>query len=254
MTTKQKRPGPTRREVLKYGSATAVVLVVGCGSSDDPEPGGSPDAGPVGDGGSTVDCTVTPEYTEGPLYVNTGDVRRDITEGLPGAAMMVRLILVDAVTCQPLSGLAVDLWHASPEGLYSGVDNGILVPGAPDTAGETYMRGRQITDDAGQLSFETVYPGWYPIVPPHLHFTAPFGDGTAFTWQFFLDDAFSDQVYTTVAPYDTRGTHPVRTEGSPPDLILRPDGSPNAPIIDRVVGIDLSALGPVACEYDRPCP
>ena len=65
-------------------------------------------------------CVLTPEMTEGPYYVDDMKVRRDITEGLPGAPLSLRLSVLDASTCKPIKGAAVDIWHASAGGKYSG--------------------------------------------------------------------------------------------------------------------------------------
>lgn len=201
-------------------------------------------------------CTVTPTYQEGPFYINTlklGLERSNLTEGIMGAPLRVRLKLIEAQTCKPCQNLLVDLWSANPRGRYSGVDNALLVEGAEDTRGETFMRGHQFTDRDGVVEFETLFPGWYELTPPHLHFTTQMSDERAYTWQFFIDDTFSDQVYTTVAPYSDRGVHPVRTsdgDRTVDSLTVTPTGSYSSPIIDMVVGIDTSQLLDRASEYE----
>lgn len=166
----------------------------------------------------------------------------------------LRFTLVDAATCEPLAGLPVDVWSASPTGAYSGVDNAVVVDGEPDTTGETFLRGRQIADAAGRIEFATLYPGWYPVTAPHFHFTAPFDDERSFTWQFFLDDGFSDEVYSTVEPYAQRGPHPVRVDSDgrsiDPSIVVVPTGPPAEPTIERVVAIDLEALTRRPDEYE----
>lgn len=230
-----------RRDFIKTGSAAALMLATGnqaaCG------------------GVANTMCEVTPTYQDGPFYVNTlklGLERRDVTEGLAGAPLLVRLTLIDARTCAPLSDLAVDIWSASPRGLYSGVDNSLVLRGGADTQGETYMRGHQFSDEAGEVLFESLFPGWYEVTPPHIHFTIPFPDGKGYTWQFFLTDDFSERVYTTVEPYKQRGAHPTRTSGvrrAYDALILTPTGPPHAPVIDAVVGIDMENLEKRADEF-----
>lgn len=230
-----------RRDFIKSGSAAALVLATGnqtaCGATSD------------------TMCEVTPTYQDGPFYVNTlklGLERRDVTEGLAGAPFRIRLVLIDARTCEPLEDLAVDIWSASPEGLYSGVDNSLVLRGGPDTQGETYMRGHQFSDENGEVIFESLYPGWYEITPPHIHFTIPFPDGKGYTWQFFLTDDFSERVYTSVEPYKQRGAHPTRTSRvrrAYDALILTPTGTPEAPMIDAVVGIDMENLERRADEF-----
>ena len=240
----------SRRSVIQAGSLTLVALVAGCSGDDLAETDAASHSADAVDP-DAIDCIVTPDQQTGPFYVNA-ETRRDVTEGMPGAKMVVRMQLVDAAQCLPLAGLPVDIWSASAEGLYSGVDNSIVRRGGEDTQGETFMRGRQVTDDSGVVVFETLFPGWYEVTSPHFHFTAPFDEESSFTWQLYLDDTFSDTVYTTVAPYDERGVHPNRTDDRnvPSELVITPTGTPVEPMIDLVVGIDLDDLSGPPPEFE----
>jgi protocatechuate 3,4-dioxygenase beta subunit len=40
---------------------------------------------------------------------------------------------------------------------------------AADHTKEHFLRGRQTTDVKGTVSFESIYPGWYPGRAPHIH-------------------------------------------------------------------------------------
>lgn len=236
-------PDLSRRVVLVRGSLATLAWWTGCASSTDEGTTTDSDVPSI-----PTDCTVTPSFTEGPFYVNTADlVRRDLTEGIAGTPFRVRLQIVDVATCQPLADLPVDLWSAHPRGMYSGVDNSLVIADGPDTQGTSYLRGRQVTDAYGIVEFETLYPGWYEVTPPHLHFTAPFDERSSFTWQFFLDDDVSDLIYTTGAAYLDRGTHPVRVEGGfaafvGDGAVVTPSGDADAVVLDIVVGIDLGGL------------
>src|SRR4051794_13022109 len=59
-----------------------------------------------------VSCVLTPELTEGPYYIGGEKLRRDIREGHPGTLLSLRLRVLDAATCKPIKGAAVDIWHA----------------------------------------------------------------------------------------------------------------------------------------------
>src|SRR5207249_6075801 len=108
-----------------------------------------------------VTCVLTPEQTEGPYYIANEKVRRNITEGQPGAPLVLRLFAVDASTCRPIKGAAVDIWHADAGGVYSGFGSG--------SGNRTFMRGIQKTDAKGLARFRTVYPGWYRGRTVHIH-------------------------------------------------------------------------------------
>src|SRR4029077_3445043 len=49
-------------------------------------------------------CILTPEMTEGPYYLAGEKLRRNITEGRPGTRLDLRLQVVNATTCAPISG------------------------------------------------------------------------------------------------------------------------------------------------------
>jgi protocatechuate 3,4-dioxygenase beta subunit len=156
-------------------------------------------------------CVVRPEMTEGPYFVDgqmeRSDIRTEPTdgsvkEGVPLTIAFALAQITDA-TCTPLPGAAIDIWHCDALGVYSGVSD----PGF-DTAGQSWLRGCQVSDENGRVEFTTIYPGWYSGRAVHIHFkirTTVTGNETyEFTSQFFFDDALSDQVFTQ-APYNTKG-------------------------------------------------
>jgi protocatechuate 3,4-dioxygenase beta subunit len=157
------------------------------------------------DGQSALACVLSPEMTEGPYYIANEKVRRNITEGQPGAPLTLRLTVLDASTCKPIKGAAVDIWHASAAGAYSG-------EAANNTVGRTYLRGIQRTDGQGLALFKTVFPGWYPGRTVHIHVKVHVGGNVVHTGQLFFQDSFTDSVYKR-APYKARGTRNVRNAG-----------------------------------------
>ena len=146
---------------------------------------------------SALACVLTPEMTEGPYYLPGEKIRRDITEGLPGAPLELRLTVLDASSCKPVKGAAVDIWHASAAGRYSG-------EAANNTVGRTYLRGIQRTDAHGLARFDTVYPGWYAGRAVHIHVKVHAGGTVVHTGQLFFRDSVTAAVYRR-APYKARG-------------------------------------------------
>lgn len=128
-------------------------------------------------------CRLLPEETAGPFpadgsnrqngaVVNVlrqeGVLRQDLRTGFAGLEgraegvpldLTIRLVNVDAA-CAPLAGRALYLWHCDAEGRYS-------IYNLPDT---NYLRGLQISDSAGAMTFRTILPGCYQGRWPHLHF------------------------------------------------------------------------------------
>jgi len=160
--------------------------------------------GPAGVASGAVTCILQPELTEGPYYIDGEKVRRNITEGKPGVKLMLRLTVVDASTCTPIKGAAVDIWHADAAGVYSGFGAG--------TSSRTFLRGVQRTDANGLAIFQTVYPGWYPGRAVHIHVKVHVGGNVVHTGQLFFSDRTTDAVYRR-SPYDKRPNRNPRNSG-----------------------------------------
>ena len=169
--------------------------------------------GPAAVASGQVTCVLTPELTEGPYYIDGEKVRRNITEGKPGAPLTLRLVVVDASTCRPIKGASVDIWHADAGGVYSGFGAG--------SGNRTFMRGIQKTDAAGIATFQTVYPGWYQGRTVHIHVKVHVGGNVVHTGQLFFNDTVTDGVYRRT-PYTKR---PNRTTRNAADSIYVNGGS-----------------------------
>src|SRR5438093_3909909 len=85
---------------------------------------GSAEGGPAGVASGAVTCVLTPEMTEGPYYISGEKNRRNVTDGKPGVPLALRLSVVNASTCKPVKGAAVEIWHADASGVYSGFGAG----------------------------------------------------------------------------------------------------------------------------------
>lgn len=204
-------PTPNRRTVL---TAIGVGLVAGCSAADTsarrPEPPTVEASGRAT--GSAPSCVLTPEGSEGPFYVDTDLVRRDIREGRPGVQVELRITVVDATSCRPLQDAAVDIWHADALGVYSGVQG---------DDGSRFLRGIQRTDPSGVAAFTTIFPGWYDNRSVHIHVKVHIGGAEIHTGQLYLADEVTAAV-AAVTPYAER-TVP-RTHNDD-DFLFRRGGS-----------------------------
>jgi protocatechuate 3,4-dioxygenase beta subunit len=210
----------TRRGFLAgtLGGVGAVALLHGC--SDDAggaiaDSGGTPGA----DGGAQ--CTVYPQETEGPYYLDPSAVRRDVTEGKPGAATQLVVTVLGANGCAPLAGVAVDIWHCDAVGVYSGYPGQL---GGLDTTGMTFLRGTQVTGADGKASFDTIYPGWYPARSTHIHFKVHLSASSEATSQMYFPEAVTAAVYASGAyaargPKDTTNAADSAAGGNLPPLL-----------------------------------
>ena len=207
-----------RQSLLELGGLAAAMAGAGAWAGEkllEPDAAGAAavGGGPAAVASGLVACVLTPEMTEGPYFVSRDKVRRDITEGRPGAPLLLRLTVLDVSSCKPIKGAAVDIWHADVGGLYS-EESGL------GTAGQTFMRGIQRTDAHGIANFRTVYPGWYTGRTVHIHVKVFLGGRTVHTGQLFFADLLTDAVYER-SPYDRR---PNRDTRNSTDSIFRNGG------------------------------
>ena len=138
-------------------------------------------------------CVLTPEATEGPFYFDPKLARSDITEGKPGASLLLTLQIVEAKDCAPVPWARVDVWHADGLGLYSGYAD----QETGSTMGETFLRGTQFSATGGEVRFTTIYPGWYPGRTPHIHFKVFVEKHGVFTGQLYFPESITEHVYAT---------------------------------------------------------
>lgn len=214
-----------RRQALRWLGGAGVAGLIGCG-------GGSGDGDSLSDtssdtetdttatGGtstSSSSCSLIPEETAGPYpgdgsntsngsvanaLALSGIVRSDIRSSIAGATgtatgvvLTVTINLVNTnASCASLEGYAVYLWHCDALGRYSMYSSGVT--------DENYLRGVQVTDANGQLTFTTIFPGCYSGRWPHIHFEVYRSANTATSFsnklrtsQLALPESACDAVY-----------------------------------------------------------
>ncbi|SRR6266545_4025350 len=192
----------TRRAFARtvLGGLGAVAVLSRCRGAD-ASAAPSRDAG-VTDGRSVrAACTVYPQETEGPYYLDLDLLRGDITEGRAGTPLSLAMEVVSAATCAPLKGVAVEVWHCDASGLYSGYPGQL---GGVDTRGQTFLRGTQVTGEDGRVRFDTIYPGWYPGRTTHVHFKVHVSSTSVATSQMYFTEDLSAAIYRA-SPYAAHG-------------------------------------------------
>lgn len=163
---------------------------------------------------ATGALTEIPEETAGPypgdgsngpdVLESSGVVRSDIrssfgesTTTAQGVPMTLTLTLLDiAAGGGPMEGVAVYVWHCDRAGLYSMYSQGVT--------NENYLRGVQITDANGTVTFTSIFPACYSGRWPHIHFEAypdqasiTDASNTIATSQVALPQNVCDAVYAT---------------------------------------------------------
>jgi protocatechuate 3,4-dioxygenase beta subunit len=204
---------------MKKLSRRQVVLGLGAAGTGALLPlAGTPESNAIPSPEPWPSCTLTPEQTEGPFYFETRLIRRDITEGRPGTPLRLKLKVVEAGSCAPIPGAVVDIWSCDAHGEYSGYESantdfgppaGQRRPPGPPPDGrggqpnfrqepvneKTFLRGAQVTDAAGEVEFQTIYPGWYPGRATHIHLKVYLGNNEMLTSQMYFPEEHNDRVY-----------------------------------------------------------
>lgn len=217
-----------RRALQIFGIGAASTAVAACGaastsgtSSSGGSTAASSDAAAATSSGS---LTEIPDETAGPypgdgsngadVLEQSGVVRSDLTSSFgdsdggsaTGIPMTLELTILDiAGGGGAMTGAAVYVWHCTDSGEYSMYSSGI--------ENENYLRGVQITDDAGVVTFTSIVPGCYSGRWPHIHFEV-FPDEASITdqsnaasiSQIAIPQATCDEAYAT-AGYESSVTN-----------------------------------------------
>jgi len=136
--------------------------------------------------GSTAAASTTavpageiPDETAGPypgdgsngadVLEQSGIVRSDIRSSLgsgttaAGVPIALSLTILDmANNDAPFANAAVYVWHCDADGNYSMYSSGV--------ENETYLRGVQVADGNGTVSYTSIFPACYSGRWPHIHF------------------------------------------------------------------------------------
>lgn len=176
-------------------------------------------------GGARAVCALIPSETAGPYpgdgtngpnaLSQSGILRTDIrssfgsfgTATAAGVRLDLRLRLVSTLSgCAPLSGLAVYAWHCNATGGYSLYSAGVT--------SQNYLRGVQLSDQNGVVSFISIFPGCYPGRWPHIHFevfadalSATAGSNALRISQLALPEASCRAVFANTALYGSSNSN-----------------------------------------------
>lgn len=142
------------------------------------------------------------------VLTQSGIVRSDIRTSfgtMSGTAAGVPLTLTITVQdadlgCVPLSNYAVYIWHCDRAGLYSLYSSGVTA--------QNYLRGVQVSNASGQVTFTTIFPACYSGRMPHVHVEVYASQSTATTAnnavkvaQLAFDRTTCQNVYNNATGY-----------------------------------------------------
>lgn len=142
------------------------------------------------------DCEVSPKETKGPFPNKTPSdyVRENIIGDRKGIALLITMTILDKkYSCKPLANALVDVWHCDAVGDYS--EYTMRSGNLNDTH---FLRGRQTSDANGQVSFVSIFPGYYRGRAPHIHVEVlSKGQKSLLATQIAFPDEICDTVYAT---------------------------------------------------------
>lgn len=160
-----------RKHFLRHGIAALGVAFVAplasCKKDLDDADSGSTSGSGNGTGGT---CTISPTETEGPFPTKTPSSleRSDIRDDRTGVALTIKInILNKNNNCAALAGALVDIWHCDKDGYYS--EYGGTSMQSVNYTGVHFLRGRQVTDANGLVTYTSIFPGWYQGRATHIH-------------------------------------------------------------------------------------
>ena len=132
----------------------------------------------------------------------------NFSESQTGIPFTLTITVIDTNNCSAIINAAVDIWHCNSTGVYSHFETSTI-------STTTYLRGIQLTNSAGQVTFNTIYPGYYGGRATHIHVKVRFGgiqttSGSIYYWgghtshtgQIFFNDSYTTLIQA-LSPYNT---------------------------------------------------
>ena len=166
------------------------------------------------DGDNLNLCTESPRETAGPFPTKdpSGLMISDIRSDRTGIEMTVNITVQDRNrNCQPLPGALVDIWHCDKDGNYSEYGGSRIQ--SNNFQNVKFLRGRQKSDTKGQVTFKTIFPGWYRVRAPHIHVEVFDSTGKSLLiTQIAFPMQVNDTVYTRATQYYTKGKQDTANE------------------------------------------
>lgn len=141
-------------------------------------------------------CMVSPAEMAGPFPIRTPAqlAQANIIGNRTGIPLLMKITIQDQSNdCSPLEGVYVDVWQCDKDGNYSQYGGNQLQ--STNYTNQNFLRGRQTSNSDGQVSFISIFPGWYPGRAPHIHVEVLTAGGVSL---LVTQIAFPVSVYSAV--------------------------------------------------------
>jgi protocatechuate 3,4-dioxygenase beta subunit len=210
-----------RRQAIGVMGAAGAALAFGCSNSPT-SPSTTTTTAPPSPG-TNASCAVTPAETAGPFPSLTSLFRSDIREGKAGTVLTLTIKVVNVnSSCAGIANANVEIWHVDAAGNYSEYGT--------QTA-QTFLRGIQTTSSDGEVTFTTIYPGWYQGRATHIHIEVRISGVSRKVTQVAFPESVNNTVHLS-GVYASRGTNPLSNladgifSDSLSSELVTPTGSP----------------------------
>jgi protocatechuate 3,4-dioxygenase beta subunit len=165
-------------------------------------------------GSSASNCTVTNTETEGPFPTKSPSSLQqvNIVSDRSGVPMTVKITIKNKnSSCAALKDAIVDIWHCDADGNYS--EYGGTGMQSTNYTSVHFLRGRQVTDSNGLVSFTSIFPGWYGGRAPHIHVHIYNSSGKSLlVTQIAFPKTVCDNVYKNATNFYKKGTQDTLNE------------------------------------------
>ena len=189
----------SRREALAAIGAAGTAFAFGCGSDSPTSP--STTTTTTTGGTSSAACAVTPTETVGPFPSLSDMFRSDVREGKAGTLLTLTFKVVNVnASCAVVPNANVEIWHVDASGNYSEYGT--------QTAA-TFLRGIQTTNANGEVTFTTIYPGWYQGRATHIHVEVTMNGRSVKATQIAFPETINNAVHSQGAYATGRGLNPM---------------------------------------------
>lgn len=119
---------------------------------------------------SALACSQTNSETAGPFpTINPANyATNNIVGDRTGVAFTININIVNLnANCAAYQGAIVDIWHCDKDGYYS--QYGGTGMQTVNYTSNNFLRGRQVSNASGLVTFNSIFPGWYTGRATHIH-------------------------------------------------------------------------------------
>ena len=219
------RPMTRRTALGAIGAAAGATLAFGCGGETPTSPSTTTSGTTTTTPTTNAACAVTPTETSARTRLARISSAATSAKARRGTVLTLTIKVVNVNSaCAAVPNADVEIWHVDAAGDYSQYGS--------QTAA-TFLRGIQTTNASGEVTFTTIYPGWYQGRATHIHAEVTVNGRSIKVTQIAFPETVNNAVHTS-GVYASRGTNPMSNMAdgifadSLSSELVTPAGSPSS--------------------------